>query len=618
MASILPGNGVICIYNGFNFDPAWTETLTCDISPKYDRAGRTVSHNLHSIRLRTVITSSHPTTTDTIVQDAIQRLTTPGQDFYFQDRGFGTLSVNVAGTRRKDVKWGPKPKLVSLKHIGDKYAQELIWQIEVATVDCNAARYQNTPIEFNYEVTYGHDENRNTTRKVNGTLTIAQTRQAGGRQVFTSADEWREKITPALIEGFRRGPESWNLSEDRSTIKFDVTDTQMGRFYPPPGVISVKASRSWDNDNPLNFLLWSGRINAEYTLARDADNRIAFRHFRELCQSYISQTEEQLLAQDMIEIGGKQKEKNKTLKDAARVVAIIQNPAAALFFGIDDDVGRKPAMIPMVFSAAEPEIYGQNTLARFSLTYRLAAGLPVFMTAGLWSPVPQSNWKLWAQSMSFGPRASADLRFNPADDAIIDACRGEPSSLKFQASKPIPITVLGGSNPVGQVSPEFSWMDYENSIRYVQSGGVVVHTPLSEEKFNQQPVLRGMAGPLNIGGGQFGKTNDSLPLSVFDASLKSKSIVYRRSAPTRYVIMTGQAIRAGWQPYPPELVSVGGISATLVGEPFVETKVIGHVGVPIYACRWKLKYVLPETPRAIEAPSDPNFGMSNNGILKGS
>jgi hypothetical protein len=617
MPSILPGNGVICTYNGFTFDPAWTETLTCDISPKLDRAGRTVSHNQYAIRLRTVITSSHPTTTDALVQDAIQRLTTPGQDFFFQDRGFGTLSVNVAGTRRKDVKWGPKPKLVSLKHIGDKYAQELIWQVEVATVDCNAARYQNTPIEFNYEVIYSHDENRNTTRKVNGTLTIAQTRQAGGRQVFTSADEWREKITPALIEGFRRGPESWNLSEDRATIKFDVTDTQMGRFYPPPGVISVKASRSWDNKENMNFIAWHGRINAEYTLARDADNRIAFQHFRSMCETYLKTAEDQLIAADMVDVEGKQKEKNKVIKDIARVAGFIWNPGLAILAGIQKDFGKKPAQLPISFSASEPEIYGPNVIARFSLTVLQVGFLPVFLTAGLWSPVPQSNWKLWAQSMAFGPRASGGLAFNPLDDAIIDACRGEPSSLKFQSSKPIPITILGGSNPVGTISPESSWMDYENSIRYEQGGDVVFHNPLSEEKFAQNPVLRGMAGPLNIGGGRFGKVSEEVSLSSYGNALKAKSTIYRRTAPTRRVVMTGRAVRAGWPAYPPELVSVGGIPATCIGGP-IETKVVGHVGVPIYACRWRLTYILPETPRSIEAPSDPNFGMSNNGLLGGS
>ncbi|WP_439625707.1 hypothetical protein [Gemmata sp.] len=74
-----------------------------------------------------------------------------------------------------------------------------------------------------------------TTRIMTGKVTIPMTRRNKDERVpSTSADEWRSRVSPAQLEGFRR-TSNYELSEDRRTLAFTITDEEMPEELPPEG-----------------------------------------------------------------------------------------------------------------------------------------------------------------------------------------------------------------------------------------------------------------------------------------------------------------------------------------------------------------------------------------------
>jgi hypothetical protein len=268
------------------------------------------------------------------------------------------------------------------------------------------------------------------------------------------------------------------------------------------------------------------------------------------------------------------------------------------------------------FSAAEPQVYGKTT-AQFSMTFMVVltlqdAGLGAFYSGGLWTPVPNSNWQLWQQSLSksaFNQRGNANLIFNPADDVIIDLClvKNPP-----QASSQ---TALKGANfgkPAAnklladQPDPNVSWLRYTNAIYLEYVDNIVEQKPLSSTTVVNPPAQPG-------GIGKFGDQTGFKPIVIPNMP---NSILHQRGNPSFYVVMIGEAVRVGFEIPAPQLVSVGGLQAFPAnrrGDGFVQA-IIGNNGQPIYGARWQLRYILPNVPpQVISPPPNPYFDPQDNG-----
>src|SRR5262245_46689735 len=144
----------IASYNGFNFNSS-TETLTFEARPQQDSSGRTITHIIYTLRLRTILNGgSIGVTTDALVNDARNRLLSPGKPLIYSGIGAGGFSINITGVN--DVMWGPKPTILSYRPIGAG-ACELTWQCDVAIPQCFNAAYEGI-IEFNYGLTFSIDD----------------------------------------------------------------------------------------------------------------------------------------------------------------------------------------------------------------------------------------------------------------------------------------------------------------------------------------------------------------------------------------------------------------------------------------------------------------------------
>lgn len=643
MATTLTGTGGTISYGTFTFDPAITETIAIRLMPEPDVTKRTSKYITEEFTIKTVLYSTVPATVDDSIRAACRTLTSQGDKFVYKNKGYGTdFDINVAN--RKDVAWGPRVKVLSLKPLADKYAWELIWTVAVCVPECNAAKFENAVMEFGYQVEYSKDKYGYTTRTVSGKLSIPQTRTVqSDRRIKRSADEYREKIRPVTPAGFRPGPDRVILSADKCTLDFSFVDTQLqSRNQLPPGVVDAVVSMTWDNTTAMNMFDWNLRFDGEFTMTGDSHLSDSQYFFWGIVMQRLAKIFDSAKNNGMVILNKDDvKEQEKKAEDNEkgwweRRWDDIKDGGEAIIgagFGLvgaarqinqmadkKDDKGN-PIFIPMHWSASEPNIFGIPK-ANFSLTYRMVFSKASHMTFALWEPIIGTEYNFWKKSVGalFNPRGDAGLKFNVNDDVIIDLCKDDavqPNGKLKGIKKPFG---RGDTTPpiVGNITAENSWVRYSNFVKVEETSGTVSHKPIPTTS-TMRAGLRNEAGISTLktpamtdkGLNPFATTKvpDLTTNSQFEEA--NDTVIQARTEPVYQIILFGNAVRAGWEITPPELVQIGDSVAVPANDPDkgdgIVSGVISNCGVPIYACQWQQRYTLTKKPSKVTSPLHPIF-----------
>ena len=548
--NVLP-DGSTASYNGFTF-PLYTETESIDGTPVYDQAGRTVSHVVYSISIRSLITTDgteqQPYQTDAQMQTIRQQLEAPGGALVYTNKGFGNLVVNVASGQgqgiARDVAWGPKTRLLSWKPKGGPAACEIRWRVEVAVApECPNNASMFALMEWNYSLKMSMDRSGYTRRVYSGHIRIPQTRLTqSSRKITYSADDYRESIYPKVPTGFRREDRDFDLSADKCTLTFSITDTEVPVNVPPRGIVDCSASHSVSSSGQVALARWIGTISGTYEVAKDQPRALPWQFFWALCQDRLQWA-------------------NKNAK-----------------------IGKeKGVAYPVGLIMSEPEIYGRQC-ASFTFTYLIRTDLENALKAsGLWRQVPNSDYPSWANSMQslvWNVRGTAKLKFDPGQDVIVDLCH------PVKAGKPILQAANAARGPqkgapavagLPALTEDSSWVVFENRVRVEERHARVVLKPLPKNK-NDVP----------------------------------KAIIQERAAPSYEAVMEGYAIRVGQPVTAPKLTSVGGVQAFPLNQPGqgFRTWVGANLVEPAWFAQWSLRYVLGERPKGqIQGPPNPLLGQ---------
>lgn len=531
-------------YNGFSFNER-TQTIGMSARPHYDAAGRTVSYVVHSVTLRTIINTDSANLDTTML--AIRRLLlVPGRPFYYVSAGYGAMAINVTNIAT-DVAWGPKPQELSYRPLGVK-AAELVWRCEVAIPECSNARTSGAIMEFNYSVSIDQDRAGYTTRTCQGYVAIPMTRPLdGGRRLRETADDYWEGILPDIPPGFRRDVKNRVLDETKARLTFQVVDSEVGPNYLPVGVVDCKASHTLETSG-AGLVQWNGTITADYEIARNYSPPKAYEHFI-------------LLVRDR-------------LRESNRLLAPIDNAAPG---AVNIRPGRKGVIIPVGFSMTEPDIYGRPA-ARFSLRYLMTQPFKnILKASALWKPV-DNDWNIWKASLrdsAFNPRGNVGMRFNAADDAIIDLClNANSATMRTESAFPNDVRTLVGQD-LNDDCPrlEDSWIEYEIWLETESTDAVMIHKPLAD-------------GPPGTGSAGSGYSGDvSAPADILQ----------RRTTNTDYVFLCGRALRACYDIVQPRLTKVGNRLTELAnreGQEYFRTWVVGRYGHTLIGAAWRQRYLV--------------------------
>lgn len=539
------GMTAIISYNGIVFDER-TETVGISARPHYDAAGRTVTYVVHSITLKTIITTSS-TTLDSAMATIRQKLLVPGKPFYYSAAGYGSMAINVTSAAT-DVVWGPRPQELSYRPIGVK-AAEIIWRVEVAIPECANARTSGAIMEFNYTLAIDQDRAGFTTRTYQGYVVIPMTRNlSGDRRLTDSADSYWEGVLPALPSGFQRDSKNRTLDEAKSKMAFTVVDSEMGPNILPVGVVSCKASHGIESTNQ-GLQQWMGRISAEYEISRDFSPPKCYEHFIKLVRQRLAET--------------------KRLSQP-----IANNPPGAFNIDSNKNVG---AFIPLAFSMEEPDIYGRPS-ARFSLRYLLAQPFKnILKASSLWMPV-DNDWNAWRASLSnsaLNPRGNAGMTFNPRDDAILDLCIGARTvTMATESNVPGGVRTLVGEDLADACpKPADSWIVYDLWIEVESEDRTMIHKPLAATAYSEDGVGSGYSAQIDA----------------------PADIIQRRTSNSDVVYLCGRAARVCYDIVPPRLRSIGDREAELANRSdreFFRQWVVGKVTHTVLGATWRQRYIL--------------------------
>jgi hypothetical protein len=587
----MPPPSPILSYNGVVFG----DDTKVDVESKtHDTPdGRMIEWTEYNFTIRGYVVALNPSADDAadystdLTMEGIQRaLEQHGGALVLQNIGFGNFSVQ---TTRTDVRWGPHSEGIKFEHLGGCAAWMVTFRVRVDLLSCpdriiGPAQVPGV-LSYCYSLKYTIDASRYTKRTFTGSARVAGTRLAVNNfTVRDSADRLREQCVPAIPFGFKRTSDDFDLSLDKTEIKFTIVDEE-----EPDGAF-LENCVGWKGEGHARatkgLFVWTNTLSASYEILRGRSKLEASAHFARL------------------------------LRD--RVQTTLNNVVAP--------IGKKntpTGVIPISYEMHEPEIGGRGT-ARFVFNWFYATSHATAIAASaLWRPVPNTDWTLWQRSLgvALGPRGHNGQRFFPEDDGLFNLCvsaanAGAIINIKGQARPQggnlaenllragnVLVNLVGGFS---ELVPESSWLDYRLAAIVEPVDNVAELTLLPSS-----PVVQTQAS----GSGSYavdavGTAGYSVPYQQPPGNAPTK-LVQVRAGPSVRVTLEGYAVRAGFEVTPPSLISVSGLTPVPFNEPgnYVHSEVVTSLLTPIVVSRWRLTWLVPGLPtRPFTTPTNPIYG----------
>ena len=350
---------------------------------------------------------------------------------------------------------------------------------------------------------------------------------------------------PSVPAGFERTKYERTLSYDKCRLDFTVVDEQYpSGNYPQKNMVKAEASHTVSSPGPA-FNPWSGAFDGTYEYARGINPGLGFAAFQAWCLDRL----------DALAKEGK---------------------------GPD---GKPPVIIPTQLTMIEPSVYGRG-VGKFRLAYSYTLATEVLISSavkasGLWKPVVNQPYDLWASSMKdlnvWSPRGYAGLKFNNNDDIILDICSQRTDAVTPHPGKGNPGTPPEPNVPkLNIITPppkDSSFLEYQLEFMMRPRHATTELKPLPME-------------PANISVPQVKVDADDGYRPPYQNS--NPSVIQVRNNPSVVLSLRGWAVRAGWTITPPQLKSLAGMTPAPApgGRDYVRTRVTGNCfGVPIVFCR---------------------------------
>lgn len=481
----LPVVGVVK-YGDFTFPSPLK--LTVQVVPVYDDADRVVKYRTYNIRLDVILVSedfdnsgSYQDVGSGVILDASsnmlvlrRQLTTPALALEITNQGLGS---DLSFTQANVANYGPKPRVLLWEPIGSSRAVHIVWECEVSAIECGTAAIgqhnQSDFGAFTYSVSFGLSEDGLSTRTISGVYEVNPRRTGSGLTTIRTADTFRQRLghnLPTLLN-FQR-TQVYNLSEDRRSITFSITDTEEPSENPlHPHVVKARLTHRLSSISIWGK--WRVNFSGEILVAPGRDRRIAWNAFVAAIRPRI---------------------------DSWRKAKATRDPG-----GSPSDPEIKPYLFPMSFDIEE-EIFGGRSMS-FSLTYHGVTSLASLIEAsGLWLPVP-GTWDRWRGSMD-GPRGPHTLRgfsqlnFPDSADRIHNFCIGVGNDNPSQSATP----VRTGSSPpdieeaLDAVIPAAnSWYQYTIRLTIVKDNQTIFSRRIGNSDATREITIDGTGKDIQFG-----------------------------------------------------------------------------------------------------------------------
>jgi hypothetical protein len=503
----------------------------------YDEAQRTVIANDYTLVVVSMIYGSDVAGESANIAEIRKTLSLAGQTLILKNVGLSDIQVNGAGQNFDDIQWGPKPKSVVFRGAGGVLAYEVTWTVEFRIFDQEIV---GDLVAFNYGVTYSFDGAGLCTRIIEGYLQVPLNRgDDGGYDVTETADTFRDNyVNFDIPDGFRRLPQTYRLSPDRTREDFVIIDAQLDCVdeSPPPNALIADLDFDLQSQGPgfaQSNITLSGEIEVPSGCLPSAAARafvlVALDRWTKISQSF---------------------------NDTSPALVI---PTAL-------HVGRK------MFSRK----------SRFFMSWTVTGCLNDLLNqGGIWEPVDGYTTSDWQNSIinsgAWGVRGTAALVYNADNDAIIDLGNSSNETVDDQTSTQSTVGQGTGSIfSLDDIDPTVSWLHYSNHLRVYRDRKVTQHKPAASYTPSNPDSTNNVTNP-----------NANMP----QITASNNDVYQDQSTPTDMVLMQGKALRIQFPPAVPNLLTVGGQQVEEIKRVVDGPRPIGCIfGTTVYAARWAILY----------------------------
>lgn len=535
-----PESGTSISYNGILFPPAVSVQFHGE--PVQDSAGRTNTSTKYTIRIEGIWTNEDSTTPTDFPTDFLtlsNKLMKSRGSLVFS--GY-PLGVATNASPLTTLNYGPHPKSFDYRVLGGQTIY-FVWVCEWEEPNCDTNIY---PVgEFLWSVSFGIKENGMTTRSIRGHLKMRGYADSDGN-ISSIVESYRGNIVFPRLPNFHR-TQNWEVSEDKRTLTFQITDTEIESDNPYfPSMVHMRVREKLSSSMVKGGLVqWEMGISGEIEVAPGIPRFMAWLAFLAIVQS--------------------------------RLAAMSQYGPTTIN-GVPIPVSR----INPRFSFTN-DIYGRTV--GFDIGYTLICGIDLILQAsGIWRAVPGTNWQQWATSMEVlqNNRGYAQLSTQASDDVIVDYCTplrasgGAPAtnipSLQFQTE-----TALDPGCPV-------VWHQFKNELHYGRVTNATELIPYSPNGGDLETVLDTSEVNSQTGG---------QPSQGGQARI---TYVQERGGSSTYLTMMGYGVRQSAKVPIPKIKSIGGQTPKLVEEDVTGSTLLGTTsnGCPIFIAKWRRVYYLPQ------------------------
>lgn len=558
-------------YGNFSFGTGPRVSSHVELKPIYDRAGRTVIATTYIINVRAIITSDDGTqkagaitkvdTADLTMAKLERELMKPGQALVYSGWGHGTFSINTASDT-KDVRFGPKPKYARVELVGSTLAIQVDWTVEVTINRCNPSTNAvygriGDISSLSYTESFSINDRGLTTRSINGHLDITNNRsRLGSNSVLTNADQFRSRFQVDVPNTFKRVTNQWALSEDKSSVSFSIVDQERpsSEGYPP-GVTDC---------------------NLQHT----ANYRLHFGKGRGGSPPHTGQISGQLDVVKTVPLGDAWTRVLLMLRTRLTAMRNRGNTVFISELNVTEDLFRHG----LSFSLRYYLLPKDKVLVNMAVKNALFTGSPT---------TSESEWKGSLNNTAYHQRGVA--RMEAKGDTIVDPCN-QPGIITVQDrinfnNNVAPASSLGNIYP----APKQSYLLWDSWLEIKSQVGEQAHHIMPEKNTGGNLSARSvMESILNLGG-SITKRGNLSPGGGGGTGIGSSSQIITQIDGSNdvTVLLKGAAIRVGYEPEIPSLVSIWDRKDNLVpiGVQKNDLRVIGEMGdIPVYQRRWISKY----------------------------
>ncbi|MHA1663257.1 MAG: hypothetical protein ACTSVR_08395 [Candidatus Thorarchaeota archaeon] len=593
------------IYNGFVFPVIKTKKFKEEYV--YDDSGDTIKYNRISITIECIlepnylgdqpgISGSDYDGTLTPLMDRVRAwLSVAGQELILVGTGFGDIVVNPRSTtsayvgtpdRYFDMENGPKPKILHAEPIGRDQVFRIVWEVTTTIPKCfnQSDGSVNTVanaavVSFDYTVGHTVQEDGTVVRTTEGQIEVPRYWRNPDASITPGTDNETAEQT-SLDTSYRtevynrcnwlkthlgmKRSQDWSWSLDRRFYQFRITDTEIPSDNPLfPGTVdmdlvhSVKSSLIGSGNvfgHGAGFSHWIHRLSGSVTLAPGSLRVIALWAFLDV---FRKRTE-----------GLNLRTKSSITRDG---VTVDKSRYFILEIQIDEHIHRR------MFK------FSVKWLSFMDLTEAIDKG-----GANLFKPATTSSWEAHRQNKALDGSYDKPRRQQVVfKDINREMCSKGPDNKAIIKSDKPSKPVIGAFEGLMVTKPtkQLSYTKYKNKTSLEEESNLVPHR---RQKSLSEASLEDHQHDINV--------PDEGKVENIEGADKDETLMQVRGTNEYRVIMGGYALRIGYRPTPPILLSYGGADAIREGGEWMEEPIASSAAYPMFAAAWRVTYLLKKRP----------------------